>query len=109
MERKSRNQILKEVKERLTTGNYSEIHKLRSINTTDKIVILGNKRLNEKDIYDYYEKIIDMQQNDENEFKAIGILVDNNVFLNMNETEKQRYILDLSKLYLSLRQEILLK
>ena len=54
MERKTRNQLLREVRERVSSGNYMEIHKLRSINSTCKVVILGNKKLDERGIYDYY-------------------------------------------------------
>ncbi len=106
MERKSRNQILREVRERITSGNYAEIQKLRSISSTDTIVILGDKRLDEKDIFDYYEKVLDLVTDEESELCALGKLVNIESFDIMDEDAKQRYILNLSKLYLSLKEDI---
>ena len=95
MERKTRTQILREVKERLATGNYTEIHKLRSINTTDRIITLGNVLLNDKDVFEYYEKVLALQNDEFAELSAIGKLINQDVFDAMNDSQKQMYILDL--------------
>ncbi|MBQ4072763.1 MAG: hypothetical protein IJD50_03460 [Clostridia bacterium] len=105
MERKTRTQILREVKERLATGNYTEIHKLRSINTTDRIITLGNVLLNDKDVFEYYEKVLALQNDEFAELSAIGKLINQDVFDAMNDSQKQMYVLDLSKLYLALKEE----
>lgn len=106
---KTRQQILKEVKERLITGNYDDIHKLKSINSVDRLVILGEKLLTEKEIYDYYQKVVDIQRDDGLQLKAIGHLIDNDLYEKLSESAKQRYVLDLSKFYLNLKSEFLRK
>lgn len=106
MERKSRNQILKEVKERLSTQNYFEIHKLRSLPSTEKIIILGNKRIDEKKVYELYEKIIELQKDEYFEYKALGVLADQEYYNSLDDSLKQKYILDLSRLYMALVDEI---
>ena len=105
MEKKVRNQIFKEVKERISTGNYDEIHRLRSIESSDKIITLGNKRLSEKDIFSYYEKVVDIIECEDGELTALGQLIENEVFENLNSTDRERYVLDLSRLYLDLKKE----
>lgn len=106
---KTRAQILKEVKERMATGNYAEIHKLKSIKSVDKLVILGGKILADNEIYDYYQKVVLIQSDEELQLKAIGYLVDDKLYNELSPEAKQRYVLDLSKFYLSLKNEFLSK
>ena len=105
MERKSRTQILKEVKERLSTGNYNEIQKLRSINSYDSIIIVGNKRLTEKEVFEFYDKVVEIQQDEELRLKPLGYIIDSDEFDKLDDTQKQKYLFDVSKLYLKLREE----
>ena len=105
MERKSRTQILKEVRERLSSGNYNEIQKLRSINSYDSIIIVGDKILTEKEVFEFYDKVVEIQQNDELQLRALGHIVENDVFEKLDDTQKQKYLFDVSKLYLKLREE----
>ena len=105
MERKSRTQILKEVRERLSSGNYNEIQKLRSINSYDSIIIVGDKILTEKEVFEFYDKVVEIQQNDELQLRALGHIVENDVFEKLDDTQKQKYLFDVSKLYLKLRDE----
>jgi|GEM_PF-5705699 len=109
VEKKSRTQILKEVKERLTTGNYNEIQKLRSINSYDSIIIVGNKRLSEKEVFEFYDKVVEIQQNDELQLRALGYIVDENLLKKLSDSEKQKYLFDVSRLYLKLKEEYLTK
>ncbi len=105
MEKKSRQQIFKEVKERISNNDYAEIHKLRSVKNVDRIIILGDKRLTESEIFDYYERVIEIQSTETLKFKAIGKLVDENLYNSLSESDRQRYILNLSAFYLSLKNE----
>ena len=54
MEKYTRKELLKQIKQRLSNGDYDEIHKYKSINTQDKIIVLGDKTLSDSEIYDYY-------------------------------------------------------
>ena len=105
MERKSRTQILKEVKERLSTGNYNEIQKLRSINSYDSIIIVGNKRLTEKEVFEFYDKVVAIQQDEKLRLSPLGYIIDSDEFDKLDDTQKQKYLFDVSKLYLKLREE----
>ncbi len=102
---KTRAQILKEVKERMSTGNYAEIHKLKSIKSVDRLVILGEKILTNSEIYDYYQKVVDIQANDDLQLKAIGYLMDMDLYFKLSDVGKQKYVLDLSCFYLNLKDE----
>ena len=106
---RTRSLIFKEMRERMTTGNYTEIHKLRSIKNVDRVVMLAGKRLSADEIYAYYEKVAEIQRNDELCLKAIGCLIDYKIFNQLDSSSKQRYVLDLSSFYLSLREEYLTK
>lgn len=105
MERKTRQQLLKEVKERMSSGNYSEIHKLKSVKNVDRVVVLGERRLTESEIYSYYEKVVLIQSNDELKCKAIGLLIDDEVYEKLSDSAKQRYVLEIGKFYHSLMNE----
>ena len=105
MEKYTRKELLKQIKQRLSNGDYEEIHKYKSVNTQDKIIVLGEKTLSDSEIYDYYERVEKIQLEAELELKAIGLLIDYSVFDRLDEVAKQRYLLNLSKFYLDLRKE----
>lgn len=106
---RTRSVIFKEMRERMTNRDYSTIQKLRSIKNVDRVVMLGGKRLTGDEIYAYYEKVSDIQRSDNLCLKAIGCLIDHAVFDKLDESAKQRYVLDLSSFYLSLKEEYLTK
>lgn len=105
MEKYTRKELLKQIKQRLSNGDYDEIHKYKSINTQDKIIVLGDKTLSDSEIYDYYERVEKIQIEAGLELKAMGILIDHSVFDVLDEVGRQRYLFNLSKFYLDLRKD----
>ena len=105
MERKTRQQLLKEVKERMASGNYNEIHKLKSVKNVDRVVLIGEHRLSESEIFSYYEKVTLIQNSDELKCKAIGLLIDDEIYKKLSDSAKQRYVLEIGKFYHSLLEE----
>ena len=105
MENVSRKELLKQIRLRLASGDYDDIHKHKSIKICNQIVVLGDRILNDAEIFEYYEKVTNMLKTEEYELKALGMLLDHELFDEMSVVEKQKYLLNLSKFYLSLKDE----
>ena len=105
MENVSRKELLKQIRLRLASGDYDDIHKHKSIKICNQIVVLGDRILTDAEIFEYYEKVANMLKTEEYELKALGMLLDHELFDEMSVVEKQKYLLNLSKFYLSLKDE----
>ncbi len=101
----TRKELLKQIKQRLSNGDYEEIHKYKSVNTQHKLIVLGDRTLSDSEIYDYYERVEKIQLESELELKAIGLLIDHSAFDRLDKVAQQRYLLNLSKFYLGLKKE----
>lgn len=107
MEKDLRKKLLKEVKMRMLNRDYDELQKIKSVKITDDIVVLNDRCLSEQDIMEFYNKVEEMQNDDRNELNAIGQLININEYELLDDSGKQRYVLNLSNIYLKLKNDCL--
>lgn len=103
--KRMRNSVLRSVKERMISGNYDEIAKLNSLKTASDIVVIAGRRLSAEDIYGYFETVAAIQEEDERVTGAVGELVDEGVYEELGEEERERYVLGLAAFYKNLKEE----
>ena len=97
--------VLKQIKARLTKNNYKEKAKLKSIRPTSGIFILAGRRLTAEEIAACYYSVESFDGDDE--LHAVGTLIDDNVYNKLDEEGKERYVLNAAELYSELKNEVL--
>ena len=96
MARSTLKQLARNAKYRMKTGYFAEecISKdtLPSIDKEEKRI---------------YEKVIEIFNNDEPVTNPLGILIDETLFENLSPIDRERYVLELSKLYVRMTEKYL--
>lgn len=114
--------IANEAKSRLKSGYWEEFYKNRDEDMQRANQLGVNKELvrdvyksrNTRakrelvwgSLYPVVREIVEREQNGETVLNPIGILINKTVFDALDQTSKQRYVLDLSEIYLEIRKEI---
>ena|SRR5690554_438935 len=97
---KEKQEFFKMIKNRLAANNYSQLAVKIKNQRLGEVYFLNNKRMTRDEIRDITQKISDMLKSDEFISDPLSKLILNyEEFKCLDETAKQRYILDLSVIY----------
>lgn len=96
--------IFKTIKARITKS-YNENAKLKAIRSTSGIFILAGKRLTADEIAACYYSVEAFTEEDE--LKAVGKLINDDIYNDLDEEAKERYVLNAANLYSELKKEVL--
>ena len=88
---------VKEAKKRLAESKRRE--------DGEEILVLNSKRLSSGEIYKLNEIVKEIVASDSFVYDPLGKLTDKEVFDELNDNEKLKYLLDLSVIYLKLREK----
>lgn len=98
-------QLVRDAKKRLSTNNYGEILGINSSGIRDKSYVVNSHLVAGEELYGYYKRIAEMRKSDEID-GAIGKLIDPALYEGMSPSQRERYVLVLSRLYRDLKEEI---
>lgn len=109
--------LAEQAKKRMKTGGYQEITQgirnsykssyfyknLYSMKT--KLGKMEYSTIPDSADRDFYEKVVKILSSDEDIFNPIGVLAEKEILRNLNEVEKQYYILNLTERYLAAKEK----
>lgn len=100
---KNKQEFFKELKKRMVANNYEEyVEKVQA--AKEKHYFINNKRLSREQLAELQRKIDEIAASEEFVFDPLNrIIVDENDYYSLDESGRMRYMLELSNLYLSVR------
>lgn len=91
---------VKEAKARLNENYYN------MLNDEDAVYCLNGKRLTHQQIINFNHTVSEVAASEAYAGKALGKLAEEQVYENLNNTQRVKYIFELSGIYLSLKEKI---
>ncbi|HOK81322.1 MAG: hypothetical protein GX095_06430 [Clostridiales bacterium] len=98
--------IVKNAKARMLKNDYEEAKKLYRLGLNNKSFVLNSHSLTKEELSGLCDKIREIESNNETAF-AIGKLVDPELMATLSESEQERYVFEIARLYRTLREKLL--
>ena len=97
--------IIKSAKTRMLKNDYAEAKKFYRLGLNNTCYVVNSHSLTKEEIGGLCDKISEIESSNEAVF-AIGKLVDNEVLAKLSESEQERYVLEIARLYRELREKL---
>lgn len=103
---KEKQEFFKMIKKRLLENNYSQYSVRIKDQRIGEVYFLNNKRMSRDQIKTLSQKINEIVQSDVFIYDPLNkLILDHEEFKNLDEIGKQKYILDLSNIYIDIKNK----
>ncbi len=105
---KDKQEFFKMIKKRILENNYAKYSVTIRNQRIGEVYFLNNKRMSREQIRELSHKINEMVQSDDFVCGPLNkLILDYDEFKNLDEIGKQKYILDLSNIYIDIKNKCL--
>lgn len=105
---KEKQEFFKMIRKRILENNYAKYSITIRNQRLGEVYFLNNKRMSREQIRTLSHKINEMVQSDDFIYGPLNkLILDHDEFMNLDEIGKQRYILDLSNIYIDIKNKYL--
>jgi hypothetical protein len=97
--------LIKNAKARMQQNDYAEARKIYQLGLSGVRYTVNNTSLTKEELRILCDRIRAIQDEDA-DITAIGLLADNRILANLTDSGRQRYILELARLYREIREKL---